>query len=287
MKKAVIQNWNKWGRTTDPSYKKRDILAFDIDDTLTTNGILPSFVFEAFETLKKRKIRVVLVTGRPGGWADALIKLLPIDAIACENGAALFYWPQGFLKRKKIDEPQKLFWNEQQKKYTSQAPQGLDPRLKAIKDEVLKEFSSVKVASDQFCRLYDLAIDFAEEVSPPLSFQEAQKIYEVFAAHGAQAKFSSIHVNGWFGVFSKESGLKHIVENAWNKDLNKNVIYVGDSPNDSALFDAINCSVGVANIKEFLGVVPMSPPKYVTQKKCSAGALEVIQRVLRVRLKSK
>jgi HAD superfamily hydrolase (TIGR01484 family) len=287
MKNSLPTKWSKWSSKTDSHYFKRDIIAFDLDDTLTTHGVVPSSVIEAFERLQKNKIKVVIVTGRPAGWADALIKLLPLDGVVCENGAALFFWTQGFRNKNKTTEPLKLFWDTTQSTYTTTAPRGLDPRLTQIREKVLLKFKRVKVASDQFARLYDLAIDFAEEVKPPLSFAEAQKIHQVFADLGAEAKVSSIHVNGWFGSFSKQSGLRTLVETHWKKSLTNNVIYVGDSPNDSSLFETVGCSVGVANIKEFLGVVPMTAPLFVTEKKCSLGALEVIQKLIKVRMKAK
>ena len=58
------------------------------------------------------------------------------------------------------------------------------------------------LASDQAYRIADLAIDFCEDV-PPLPESQVDRIVSLFREHGAQAKVSSIHVNGWFGAYDK------------------------------------------------------------------------------------
>ena len=58
------------------------------------------------------------------------------------------------------------------------------------------------IASDQPYRLADLAVDFCEDV-PPLPRADIERIVAIFERHGAHAKVSSIHVNGWFGDYDK------------------------------------------------------------------------------------
>ena len=248
-------DFKNWNSKTDRFYKTRKVLAFDLDDTLTTDSRLPHEIVEYFEKLQIAKIKVVIVTGRPAGWADALIKLLPLDGIVCENGAVIFSWKNGQLKKKKREAPQRFFFDLEKRTYELNQSQSSREKLLMIQIEILKKIPSVRVASDQFSRLYDLAIDFAEEVSPPLNFLEAQEIANIFLKQGAQAKVSSIHVNGWFGDFSKKSGLKFLVEKQWGLRFLENVAYVGDSPNDGSMFEAVDCSIGVANLKSFIGKV--------------------------------
>jgi hypothetical protein len=55
-------------------------------------------------------------------------------------------------------------------------------KLQQIRAEVLKNVAGTAVASDQFCRLFDLAIDFAEDVEP-LSKKSIARIVDIFQKH--------------------------------------------------------------------------------------------------------
>lgn len=271
--KALLE----WNLASDLLLKARSVMAFDMDDTLTHKGSLPSEVLEKLESLQNSKNLSVMVTGRPAGWADAIVKLLPFDAVVAENGAVLFWWPKGKAARKTGEEPRRLFWTPQG--YSTLRPDDLQERLDPICLEVLQEFPRTRVASDQPYRIYDLAIDFAEEVVPALSIEDAKKIQKVFEKHGAVAKISSIHVNGWFGNFSKVDGLSRVLQE-FNLNLKEHVVYVGDSPNDAPLFEAAGVSIGVANIASFIGKVDFSKPQYVTQAEAAVGSIQAINHFL-------
>ena len=75
-------------------------------------------------------------------------------------------------------------------------------KLEAIGKKILSKVQGSAIASDQFSRISDFAIDFCEDV-PALSSEKIDKIAEIFRAEGATAKISSIHVNAWFGNYSK------------------------------------------------------------------------------------
>src|SRR5256885_8733632 len=59
----------------------------DIDDTLTTEGVVPDHVVDAIARLKQSGLRVVPITGRPVGWSEPFAQAWPVDAIVAENGA--------------------------------------------------------------------------------------------------------------------------------------------------------------------------------------------------------
>ena len=132
------------------------------------------------------------------------------------------------------------------------------------------------MASDQFCRIADLAIDHCEDV-PPLGPEQVAEIVALFVAAGAQAKVSSIHVNGWFGRYDKLSMTERLLEDVFGYDLAtaaRDFVFVGDSPNDEPMFAAFDNAVGVANIAAFLGQIG-SPPRYICTAAGGAGFAEL------------
>jgi HAD superfamily hydrolase (TIGR01484 family) len=264
-----------WNASVDPHFKDRCVVAFDLDDTLTTHGTLAPATFAAMDAARLRGWVVLIVTGRSAGWVDALIKLLPVDGVVGENGALLSFWAAGKAGRKPREEPRKLFWTP--KGYASAPPEGMAARRDDAAARLLREFPRARVASDQPYRLYDLAIDFAEEVDPPLGLDVAEAIKSSFEALGAVAKVSSIHVNGWWGAFSKVEGLRELMEVIWGLSIDTNLIYAGDSPNDAPLFEAAGMSVGVANLKPFLDRDPsLRRPSYLAAAAEGAGSVELL-----------
>lgn len=273
-----MKDLSTWSELSDPHFKTRSVLAFDLDDTLTEEGELRPAVFEALDRARHAGWIMVLVTGRSAGWVDALIKLLPFDAVVGENGALLSFWPKLKKNRAPREESLKLFWTPQG--YRKTPPLGIRDKHAEATTTLLKKFPRARVASDQPYRLYDLAIDFAEEVSPPMSFVEAEQIKVEFEKLGAVAKVSSIHVNGWWGQFTKEQGLRELLEVHYKKSLIKDLIYTGDSPNDGPLFKVAGMSVGVANIRHFVGKSDFHMPQFVTKGEGGAGSVELLTRCL-------
>ena len=53
---------------------------YDIDDTLTHDGVVTTEAYAALVRARAAGLRVVLVTGRPAGWAEVLASLWPVDA---------------------------------------------------------------------------------------------------------------------------------------------------------------------------------------------------------------
>src|SRR3712207_1347005 len=66
------------------------IVLTDIDDTITTEGMLTASAYAALENLHRAGFIVVPVTGRPAGWCDHIARMWPVDAVVGENGAFYF-----------------------------------------------------------------------------------------------------------------------------------------------------------------------------------------------------
>ena len=243
------------------------IILTDIDDTITDEGQLKANAYSALWNLKENGFSIIPVTGRPAGWCEMIARFWPVDGIVGENGAFYFRYTQGKMKRHyEVDENTRSKNREQ---------------LQKIQDQILKEVPGSAIASDQFCRIADLAIDFCEDV-PKLPDNLVSKIKEIFEQHGAQAKISSIHVNGWFGSYNKLTSIKNMLKNEFGltpKEILENCLFSGDSPNDEPLFGFFPNSVGVANVKGFISQMK-SLPTYITHKKGGDGFAELSEHLI-------
>ena len=149
-------------------------------------------------------------------------------------------------------------------------------RIRKVADEVLRKVPGTALASDQFCRLYDLAIDYCEDV-PRISDEAVDDIVRIMEDAGMTAKVSSIHVNGWFGDYDKLSMARAAMQDLYGVDLDRDrahFIYAGDSPNDAPMFSHFPFSVGVANVRDFAGKMN-AMPKYVTTGRSGEGFSEL------------
>jgi hydroxymethylpyrimidine pyrophosphatase-like HAD family hydrolase len=157
-------------------------------------------------------------------------------------------------------------------------------RLQAVAQRVLQQVPGTALASDQFARLYDLAIDYCEDV-PHVGETAVQRIVELMLAEGMQAKVSSIHVNGWFGDHDKLSMSRRIAHELFGLDIDaerSRIVYAGDSPNDAPMFAHFDHSVGVANVLDFVDQIDL-PPRYVTRSRSGDGFREIAERLLALR----
>ncbi|MES3038703.1 MAG: HAD-IIB family hydrolase [Bdellovibrionota bacterium] len=240
----------------------------DIDDTLTLDGKLPAGAYQALWHLKDHGVHVIPITGRPAGWCEMIARLWPVEGIVGENGAFYFRY-----KNKKMLRTFAIDLAERESNET---------KLNAIRDEILAQIPGTAVASDQFCRINDLAIDFCEDV-PALPAADVKKIVSVFQKHGATAKVSSIHVNGWFGKCDKLSTSLLLLKNEFglsDSEILKQCAFVGDSPNDEPMFSHFPFSFGVANIRHFISELSR-PPVFVSDSEGGSGFEEIASQIIR------
>ena len=237
----------------------------DIDDTLTTHGKLTAPAYAALERLAAAGKRVVPVTGRPAGWCDHIARMWPVDAVVGENGAFYFWFDGQRLHKRFADD-----------EATRRQNRG---RLQAIGERILREVPGTALASDQSYRETDLAIDYCEDV-PALPLAEAERVAGLMRLAGLTARVSSIHVNGWFGDYDKLAMARALFTERFAMDLDRDnaaFVYAGDSPNDAAMFDFFQHSVGVANVRRF----PALRPHFVTAREAGDGFAELAEHLLR------
>lgn len=254
-----------------PEDRKKDIgfVLTDIDDTLTHKGRLIPVAYAAMERLQQNRIRVVPITGRPAGWCDHMARMWPIDAIVGENGA--FYFRYDRNAKKMI------------RRYAKETAEREADReqLQKIAEKILATVPGCRVSADQAFRVADLAIDFCEDV-PPLPEKKLDRIVHIFKAAGAQVKISSIHINGWFGDYDKQTMTALFFKEIFGVELEKvkdRVLFSGDSPNDAPMFAYFPESVGMANIVAFQNRLT-SLPAWVTSRQGGYGFAEMVDILL-------
>jgi hydroxymethylpyrimidine pyrophosphatase-like HAD family hydrolase len=160
-------------------------------------------------------------------------------------------------------------------------------RLAEIFGELKDRFPGMGLASDQPYREADIAVDFCEDVSPPLPLEAAAEIRAFFEAQGARAKVSSIHVNAWFGDYDKLSMCRRFAEERLAISLEQTkhrFLFIGDSPNDCPMFSFFPWSAGVAGVRRFLSSgLLLPPPRFVSPLDGSLGFEQILRRVLALR----
>ena len=63
----------------------------DIDDTLTTAGVITDEALAALAKLDAAGVTVIPITGRPAGWSAPFALAWPVRAIVAENGAVALH----------------------------------------------------------------------------------------------------------------------------------------------------------------------------------------------------
>jgi HAD superfamily hydrolase (TIGR01484 family) len=242
----------------------------DIDDTLTTEGVLPMGVVAALAALRSAGLPVIAVTGRPMGWSRAILAEAPLAAVAAENGAVvLVAGADGAIETHYADSEPVRRANA--------------VRLAAVAARIVAEVPGATLARDSAGRVTDIAVDHAEFAR--LDAAQIARVVAIMASEGMTATVSSIHVNGWYGAHTKLSGAAAAVRRVLGRSLDDERavwLYVGDSSNDELMFASFPLSVGVANIGDFADRLQRWP-RYVTSLDRGRGFVEVAEAVLAAR----
>ncbi|MDR1866889.1 MAG: HAD-IIB family hydrolase [Treponema sp.] len=243
-------------------------ILMDIDDTLTTKGKLSAGAYQALWDLKRAGLKLIPITGRPGGWCDLIAREWPVDGVVGENGAFVFWEEHGV--RKELFHP-------------SAVPND-HPILKHIREQLSTYVPQVRIAKDQFARLFDYAFDFAEE-EPKLPLSVAEQVRDIALSCGAQAKISSIHVNVWLGQYDKRSTAELFLSEhfGWRAGIeDRAIFFVGDSPNDEPLFERFPLTAAVATITQYHHYMH-AYPRFIAGMEGGEGFAEIAAVLLNTR----
>lgn len=239
----------------------------DVDGTMTTGERIEAATYDAIEQLVDSGIPIVLVTGRPAGWGQAFMKMLPVLAVVTENGGVTFV-RDGRRQHKLYGVPQ------------ASLPEWRRRMTDAVVD-VMSKVAGARLSSDSKYREVDLAIDWNEEAS--LTKDDAETVVDLLRQAGFTAVRSSVHVNFGPPLFDKLSACTSLVRQVLGGDASdlSPYVFVGDALNDAPMFGGFPSSVGVANVKAWWDDLT-ARPAYITERPEGAGLRELIAHLLRL-----
>ncbi|GBO56826.1 haloacid dehalogenase-like hydrolase [Pseudanabaena sp. lw0831] len=235
------------------------LIASDVDGTLTQNGkFVPNFIHTLLD-LQSAGIKVFLVTGRSAGWVSALVNYLPITAAIAENGGLYL----------QLDSKQDLLSN---------IPNINEHRLLLENAfcQIQNRFPSLKISSDNQFRITDWTFDVDD-----LSADDISAIAGKCCEMGLGFTYSTVQCHIKLAHQDKAIGLTKVLERYFPEFNQDQVLTVGDSPNDEAMFDPdkFPMSVGVVNILHYQDKMTHLP-KYVTQASEFLGFAELAKLLL-------
>jgi HAD superfamily hydrolase (TIGR01484 family) len=260
-----------------PSGTAADIVGIctDIDDTLTACGAIEPAALTALQRLHAAGLPVIAITGRPAAWCAEISAEWPLAAVVAENGAVALVPESGSTGATDPPSPRRFEFAQDEATRNANAL-----RLAQVARRILREVPGATLARDSPGRMTDIAIDHAEFAS--LGQGGIEYCVTLMRESGMCASVSSIHINGWFGDHSKWTGAAWMVRRLFGRDLAAEIgrwVYVGDSPNDEAMFERFPVAVGVANLASS-GDRLRVWPAWITDGERGAGFAEVADRVL-------
>lgn len=217
-----------------------ELLLTDLDDTVTTHGLLTDSVYQSLWALNEAGVSVIVVTGACAGWCDHLARSWPITGVIGENGA--FY----FSREGSVSNHGKL-----QRQYWSSLPQ-----LQQEQRQLLNKFANAfeefdhYLTHDQHYRLAEVAINVSQDLAEP-ALARRDEVLAFCEREGISHSVSSIHINTWMAKNSKRAMCERVAHEMFGQPISAlpdQLLYAGDSLNDQEMFATVKLSVGVANI---------------------------------------
>lgn len=241
-------------------------LLFDLDDTLLVEGRLTEAAYAALFRLRESGLRLVIVTGRPSGWGDVLVRQWPVEAAVTENGAVLVDRRSGHCTvRDCVDEA------ERRRRRGS---------LAVLVSELMDRFPELRATGDVGQRLSDFAFDIGERQRVPAEVIERAR--EFARSRGARVICSSIHLHVTWDRDDKATGTVRLLGELLGVDATAarfRFAFVGDSANDASCFAGFDTTFGVRNLSGLMTV----PPRYRTERPAADGFVELSQKLVALR----
>ena len=232
-------------------------LLFDLDDTFLNEGHLEPGAFFALGAMRDAGLRLVVVTGRPIGWARILARQWPVDGVVSENGAIAAYLDEGKLH---VLDPLPSQQRSQRREH-----------LDALIQKMHRRFAGLRAAEDAPLRVSDYTFDIGEYEHPPTSLVEEAVGFA--RAAGARTTCSSVHLHVTYDGDDKASGALRFLKRRFGEDPSAALscyAFIGDSSNDASCFSAFDVTIGVSNLSGRFSL----PPRFSTRAARASGFAE-------------
>ncbi|MEO0835675.1 MAG: HAD family hydrolase [Cyanobacteria bacterium J06642_3] len=222
------------------------LIATDMDGTLTKTGKFTSELLAALEDLVANHLPVLIVTGRSAGWVSAIANYLPIYGAIAENGG-LFY-------NSKKNQTEFIARIEDLSHYRQ--------TLQTTFLKLQKRFPEIQESSDNRFRITDWTFDIGN-----LTPTQLKKIELICQEQGFGFTYSTIQCHIKPLQQDKAGALMQLLQSHFPQLAPRQVLTVGDSPNDESLFNPnyFPLSVGVANISHYSDRLKYLP-SYITNQ---------------------
>jgi HAD superfamily hydrolase (TIGR01484 family) len=236
------------------------LVASDVDGTLTQDGKFTADLLMAIDRLTRKGIDLLLVTGRSAGWVSALRNYLPITGAIAENGG-LFFASADSLPTT-LSPIADISSHRQQ--------------LAATFTKLCEQFPQLQESVDNAYRITDWTFDVAG-----LSDRDLDAISQICADEGWGFTYSTVQCHIKPLAQDKATGIWQVIKQHFAHLSAEQVLTIGDSPNDEAMFDRhkFPLSLGVANIVEYRDRL-IHKPVYVTAQPEVAGFCELVDLLL-------
>lgn len=241
-------------------FKNVQLIATDMDGTLTRKGKFTAALILAFEDLAKANIKVLIVTGRSAGWVSGLVSYLPVFGAIAENGG-LFYLA-GHESPITLTSISNLSDHRQQ--------------LAEVFQQLQAEFPQIQESQDNRFRITDWTFDVQG-----ISLVQLQQMNKICAELGWGFTYSNVQCHIKPLAQDKAIGLLQVLREYFPQYTPEQVVTVGDSPNDESLFNSeyFPISVGVANALEYANQLKYQPA-YLTAAREGEGFCELVRDIL-------
>ena len=200
----------------------------DVDDTITSNSRLLSTTLSKMEEAKENGYKIILVSGGSAAWCEVYLRQWPVYKVIAESGALLLY----------RDSDGQVCYKDNP---------NITDKDKEKRKHLLSLIDRKYLSSDQYARLYDIAVDLKKTPAA-----ELERIQKLSLSMGANCAKSSIHLNIWFGSYSKVNGIVSFFseEGIDTETIRSESIYLGDSKNDEEAFSFFPLSVGMKSVMD-------------------------------------
>lgn len=232
------------------------VVATDIDGTLTRGGQFSPMLLDALERLQQAGVAVIVVTGRSAGWVHGVVNYLPVWGAIAENGGVLFT----------PNDTCHILATIEDRHHHRATLQGTFQSLQS-------HFPQLKEATDNPFRITDWTFSVQG-----IADDELSAIQRWVEAEPWSFTYSNVQCHIQPLGQTKAKAIRYALSRHFPKVPQSSVVTVGDSPNDESMFDAdaFPCSVGVANIREY-GDRLQHLPAYVTRQSEVEGFCELVR----------